>query len=383
MTPSDLRKQNLVIDETCTVRGKLVAQNADIADTTIQTTAFSAPTIQTQTLQAQNIVANGSSIPTPDFLFTQTPNSIMATNIPEFTTNGSAEIKSVLNTAATSVGALDYLFMSGSDGNQTISTTQSLVRDTYFDTLTITPTGILNPNGFVVFCKTALINHGSVLLVGSDGGAGAGGIGGAFGVAAPNGTVFGGSTGASGGNTNVNGFNMTTSQVFGGLGGTGGSSDTKIGGTSTATTVRYFNAPTPIRHLALFPEIFRLLVAVTGTNMLGFIPGLGGGGGAGGSLGAGGGGGASGGLIVICAKTVSGTGTIDVRGGAGGNGQVPTGGGGGGGGGGVVYVMARNNLLNLSQILISGGAGGVGGGAGGQDGAVGNPGLYQNNVVPA
>lgn len=379
MIQSDLRKTNLVVDDTCTVRGKLVATNADIANTKIRTTTFSAPSVTTQTLQTQNIVINGTTTPTADFLFINTPSSIVANQIPEFTTNGSAEVKSVANTS-TSSGSLDYLFMNGSDGNQTISTSQSMIRDMYFDTLTITSTGILDPSGFVIFCKTALINNGVIQRLANNGSPGSGGIGGVFANGATNGTVFGGLGSTSGGNTNTNGGSTSTSQLFGGLGGSGGNSDTKTGGTSTAVTTRYFNAPTPIRQLALFGEIFRLLTVTT--NMLGFIPGLGGGSGAGGSAGAGGSGGAGGNLIVIVSKSVSGSGTFEAKGGNGGNGET-TAGGGGGGGGGVVYIMSRNNTILSSQVLVSGGIAGTGGGSGGLNGVNGNIGLYQTVFVPS
>ncbi len=379
MVPSDLRKTNFVVDDVCTVRGKLIVKTADILQTTIHANTFAAPSIQTQTLETKNISIDGHLLPTPDFLFTNAPQSILASQIPEFVSSGSAEVKAVANTTTTSSSPLDYFFMSGRDGNQTITSSQTMTRDTYFDTLTIDATGSLDPAGFCIFCKTALINNGVIHRPTNNGGAGAGGIGGLFGDGQTNGTIFGGLGGANGGNTNVNGGSTATTQVFGGVGGTGGNSDTKTGGTSTASVVRYLNAPTPIRHLALFPEIFRSLTLIT--NMLGFIPSLGGGGGAGGSAGAGGGGGSGGGEIVIVAKTISGTGTFDVRGGAGGAGQTSAGGG-GGGGGGVIYVMARNNTVSTSQFLVSGGLGGAGG-AGGQNGVNGFDGLYQNNVVPS
>lgn len=380
MVPSDLRKTNFVVDDTCTVRGKLVSTNAELANTKIQARTFTTPTIETQTLQTQNLIVNGVVTPSPDALFSDNVSSIVANQIAEFTTNASTEVKSINDTGSTSSGALDFFFMTGTDGNQTISSSQTMTRDMYFDTLTVTSTGILDPAGFMIFCKTALVNNGIIRRLPNDGGNGAGGIGGSSGSGQADGTYFGAQGGASGGNTNVNGGNAATTQAFGGLGGSGGNSDTKTGGTSTATLTRYFNASTVIRQLLLFPEIFRLRTP-TGSNMLGFIPGLGGGGGAGGSLGAGGGGGGGGGEIAIVAKSISGTGTIEVKGGNGGTGQTSAGGG-GGGGGGVVYIISRNNMISSSQVNVSGGTGGAGG-VGGQNGENGHVGLYQNNVVPA
>ncbi len=86
-------------------------------------------------------------------------------------------------------------------------------------------------------------------------------------------------------------------------------------------------------------------------------------------------GGAGGGIVMIRATAVTGTGTIDARGAAGGAGITTSGvetGGGGGGAGGTVVLAGPTSAAGLS-VLAGGGAGGtsaatIGGGAGGGGG---------------
>jgi collagen type VII alpha len=90
------------------------------------------------------------------------------------------------------------LFGDGQDGTVTIATDTIMLRDMYWDTLTVNAGVTLFTNGFRVFARTLLTNNGTIANFGSDGqaatptnpaGVGLGGTG------APAGSVFGGGNG--------------------------------------------------------------------------------------------------------------------------------------------------------------------------------------------
>ncbi len=111
--------------------------------------------------------------------------------------------------------------------------------------------------------------------------------------------------------------------------------------------------------------------AYANPQLLPLVGGSGGGGGtmlaSAGQVTAGGGGGGGGAILLASSGTITVTGTIAARGGAGGN--AGTGGAGGGGSGGAVRLVATT-LAGSGSILATGGAGGVGGGGAGGTGRI-------------
>jgi hypothetical protein len=269
------------------------------------------------------------------------------------------------------------LYGDGSDGNVTIAAgTTTLTKDMLYDTLTIQTGGTLNPGGFRVLARTAIVMQGTG-KISRRGNAGADGLqttGGAGGVGLPANSLVssaagGGGTAAAGTNgVSVSGTAPGNTQT-GGAGGAGGSGAGGTGGTSTPV-----NASVGGLDLA----IWAISVLTQGIGTLSGAPGGGGGGGAsnGGGNGAiGGGGGGGGQYVVVCAPTFAGgNGTIESNGGAGGNCNTPTiglGGGGGGGVGGDLNVVCGDGVF--PTLDSSGGVGGTGknGGGNGTNGGAG------------
>lgn len=255
------------------------------------------------------------------------------------------------------------IFGDGSDGAGSISGgTTTLTKDTYYDTLTIGATGVLDAAGYRIFCKTSL-NVDSGGYIHNNGGAASGGLAGAAGVAL---TIGGGGGGASGGSFGgSNGTGVTN--ALGGAGGAGGAGN---GGGMAAGTGGTVNAPAAnggsFRTLPF--ALLGATVSVTGGATPTWIAVQGGaGGGSGGGDGANnsGGGGGGGGVLVVACKTMTlaGTGAIRANGGAGGAGAAGNAGGGGGGGGGLVFAI-YNSKAGAGTITASGGAAGAGTGTG-------------------
>ncbi len=323
----------------------------------------------------------------------------------------------VISSAASTTAVADshdaLLFGDGSDGNVTITSgTTTLVRDMFYNNLTISGTGSLNPAGFRVFVLGTLdlsnAPASAIARVGTVGNSSTafGHVAGAT-VSALGAESAGGScSGLAGGNGDdvtylgVPSASPTSLSPFGGAGiggrgGSGGSPTTgAIGGTVSASGTR-FRCRQPLGNLL---KGGTLLNAVN-------IGGSGGGGGDGSvanGAGAGGGSaGAGGGVLSICARTIArGVSTtasaISVKGGAGGSsgntGDGLTddrcGGGGGGGGPGGWLVLLYRTLTGATAtncLDASGGAGGSGGtnisgfgfgGSGGQGGGGGTITLY-------
>ena len=292
-------------------------------------------------------------------------------------TNGSGSI-TIASTGSTN--NLQYAWGDCSDGNATISSgTTTLTRDMFYNSLTLSGTGVLNTAGYRVYvCSTldisaaqsgAIIrngNNGSGLTAGAAlttnylGGSGAGGAGGNGGV---------GSAGSAGGNgggvTNV----------------AGSSGDGNAGGAGASNA--FSGVPYPTLPAGL---------SIANSGVINYPTGGAGGGGGGGATsggaGAGGGGGGSGGgVMVIAANTIargtnSNTSIIQVKGGNGaaGGGSAANGGGGGAGGGGGWFILTYQQLTGstiTNAIDLSGGTGGNGGAgttAGGNGGAAGDSG---------
>lgn len=385
MVPSDLRKSNLLVDDTLLVRGKLVADDSEFRNITMHSGTLQFQHVETQTLNANELIVSGtststSSTTTPtnaNLLFIDNPASIVAGHIPEFVANGSAEVKSVPKSSIIS-STLSYFFGDGSDGNVTISGgTTTLTRDMYYDTLTIDPTGVLIPAGYVIFCKTACVNNGLIHMNGVDGANGVGAVGGAGGTSATStGGLVSGQTGGVGANSTLSAAPISVNNtLLGGQGGAGGNNGPRFGAGSKFFT-NYVNKQTFLENIACLPFLFRVNTPVG--ILLGGIPGGGGGGGAGSATGGGGGGGAGGGWIMVIAREISGIGRFESKGGNGGAG-VASAGRGGGGGGGVVYFISVSNQISLLQIIVTPGIGSTLNFP--TEALNGEPGVYQNHIL--
>lgn len=282
----------------------------------------------------------------------------------------------------------------GSDGDLSISAgTTNLVRDMYYNSVTISGSAILNTNGFIIFCRNGFIKTGATSVVqnnGAVGGNGSGQTAGVPGAAAPGITVGAGQVGAAGGlggtNSAIGAVGVPAPVVTGygsggGNGGQGGQNAAAavgaVGGTSGAYTY--------------YPErIVRVDHTYNNAYKMAGQGGSGGGGGRSSGLalaGGGGAGGSGGGVVIIFCKTFSDTSTLGIsatggKGGNGGNAPSGTGGGGGGaggGGGGFIFIVGLD--VTIGVMTVTGGAlgtggTGIGGGATGANGVAGSTGHY-------
>ena len=273
----------------------------------------------------------------------------------------------------------DMEFGSGKDGDATISSTTTLVRDMHYRNLVVNSGVTLNTANHRIYATGTITINGTIACnacaIPGWFSAGQGGIG----VWILSGTSyipqsgkpgdsvrysFGGNGGAGGG-----GFADTGSYLHNVAGGAGGTA-TRLGGfwnqsSIQLTDTQYISAAT-------------MLYAATG--------GAGGGGGAPGGFQqasyrlSGGKGGAGGGVVMLIAPTIVLNGSITAIGGSGGNGEVlevsgdryGSGGGGGGGGGGIILVYKTKSGSGTTNV--SGGAGGVGY----RNGTAGSPGTVIN-----
>lgn len=285
----------------------------------------------------------------------------------------------------------NYTFGDGSDGDVTITGgTTTLIRDMYYNNLTVSSTGLLATDGFRIYVKGTVSGSGTIY--------------------APTGTA---GSGVTGGAANGTGALKTTAGVNGaaavagvgggaGSAGTGGSlgSDGTLGGAGGQAT-NPGGSPgavgtivTNSSKLVSCDGIINIIAFTkTGTIIIQRSCGGSGGGQGGGTGvtptgGAGGGSGASGGIIWLAANTWSGTFVLQALGGAGGDGGNGTsgggaaggGGGGAGGNGGLSMVIYGTKTWTGSYYLL-GGKGGNGGnpinaGSVGVNGSNGNVGTY-------
>ena len=331
--------------------------------------------------------------------------------------------------------ALSPFFGDGSDGDLIMSANETLTEDKYYNDVVVNSGYTLNTNGYRLFVKGTLINHGTITPGQTNGGAGgdggapgagaagaagsgspvgyfpastdgvvgkAGGAGGAGGGAGANGVVGGngnagvgptlvanaGKNSGAGGDSGEDGGGHPGAPNTGGAGATGG---------ATGVAASYI----PKNLTECIPLIdFGNLAALTKYSA-GGGSGASGGSGAGGpsdsgSCNGGGGGGsggsgAHGGIMLIAASVIKNTssGVITCAGGGGGNGgnggnasgsAGNAGGGGGGaagaGGNGGVLVLAYRSLTNNGSILVTSGSGGSAGtgGSGFNSGTAGTAG---------
>ena len=252
-------------------------------------------------------------------------------------------------------------FGTGSDGDVTIAVDTTLVRDMYYNSLTVNLGATLFTGGFRIHCLGDMNIIGKIDRSGNDatgtaataalvaGTTGASGVGGAGGTAA--GTAGGAVTNAAGGSGGAGGL---------GSGGAGGALGSATVPTAALGGIEVLNS-------ARQASVAQVISGV-------IMSGGGGGGGGGGDGTAGGAGGSGGGVIVICARNLFGSGRLQVHGG---NGFQPTAGnrgGGGGGGGGAIVLLTENDTTATSLVidLVGGtGASGFGTGAPGANGSNG------------
>jgi hypothetical protein len=244
------------------------------------------------------------------------------------------------------------VFPAATDGNATISSDTTLVKDMYYDTLTIDVGATLFTNGFRVFARTAIICNGSIDRSGNN----ATGTGTT--AALPAGTLSGGTTGGAGG-TAAGTAGGASATSLGGAGGNGGLGSSGAGGAGGANTLNTAAAGgTEAFQIYDNARNGRNIATTQITNG----SGAGGGGGDGTAGGAGGGGG---GQIVLVSPSVTGTGTIRAKGGDGFAPVAGNRGGGGGGGGGVIAICSENDVTATSlTVNVAGGVGASGSGTG-------------------
>lgn len=238
------------------------------------------------------------------------------------------------------------------DGDVTISSDTTLVRDMYYNNLVIDLGATLFVNGFRIFAQSIICN-GTIDRSGNNA------VGTAATTALSAGTLSAGTAGGAGGTAagSAGGASATSLGGAGGAGGTGSAGAGGAGGTNTLNTAA----------LGGVEVCYGVDRAREGRNIASasITTGSGGGGGGGDGV-AGGAGGGGGGFIVILARSITGTGTIRAKGG---DGFTPiTGGnkaGGGGGGGGVICTISENDVTATSLIFnVSGGLGASGTGTG-------------------
>ena len=255
-------------------------------------------------------------------------------------------------------------FCNGSDGIQTLTVDTTLVRDMYYDTLTINPTVTLFAAGFRVSVLNTLTNNGTINRSGNAATTNTGAVG------LVAGTTGIGGTGGSGGGAAAGAAGAGTTSSIGTAGGAGGTGSGGAGGAAGAVTV-------PTAALGGVEQMNAVRTASIARDLAGTVLNGGsgaGGGGGGGAAGSGGGGGAGGGVLVIAAQTLMGNGIIEAHGGNGANAVLANGGGGGGGGGGVIAVITSNDTTATSLTFqVFGGTGGAGNGVG-TNGATGSAG---------
>jgi hypothetical protein len=271
------------------------------------------------------------------------------------------------------------------------SSIYTLARDIFADSMTVDVGVTIKPAGFRIFVLNTLTNNGNIQANGGDGGAGAAGAGGTAGTAAfvakalgggvagvaGASPTSGGSAGLAPASTHLGGVSGTVGPgANGGVlqGGGGGQNNAGTAGASVTTL------PTPsVNNGDHFRDITNALTGRNTPRSTILSTGSSGAGGRGASaVGAGGSGGsgASGGTIVIVARIIAGSGTIQCKGGIGGAGNGNAGGS-GGGSGGVVAIITDSPAPIANAVSVAGGVGGAAGGGGTSTaGGNGGSGLY-------
>jgi len=254
----------------------------------------------------------------------------------------------------------------GADSDVIYSSDFTLVRDMYYNSVTINTGVTLFTGGFRIFSLNGIVNNGTIDRSGTVA------AGNAAGAALVAGSLGGSSAGGAGGGAAAGIVGVAAANSAGGSGGAGGtgnSGGTAGGGSGVAT------APTAaLGGVEALNSIRQGTVIQTLSGVV--MSGGGGGGGGGGSTVAAsaGGGGSGAGTMVLAGRTITGTGVIRANGGAGAGGVLVNGGGGGGGGGGTIVTISETDTIATSLTFqVNGGAAGGGNGTGvsGNTGSVG------------
>jgi len=266
-------------------------------------------------------------------------------------------------------GVMSGMYGTGFDGDLTVSAPYTLARESYYNNLTISGTGSINPGGYRLFVKGILtINSGCSI---NDDGYNASGTAG--GLAISSRTYLGGasSVGATGitiaGNGNASSVPTFTTAPYNNngispIGGAGGNCGVRTGGAAGTFS--------PILGQSFATSLFIGRITVGGFATTLSYPWAGGGSGGGGAneTGAGassGGGGSGGGIVWIAANNIINNGRISANGGNGANASGTGGAGGGGGGsGGSVVIFTNTVVSSLGNIQVNPGIGGTGIGTG-------------------
>lgn len=263
------------------------------------------------------------------------------------------------------------------DGSTTIlgmvpsSNVYTLTRDFYFEAPVINNGVTIKEAGFVFLARGNVTLNGVIERNGNNAVNSSSGLVGAAGAALTGGRLPGSAGGASGVNANVAGQaaggQTGTPQGYNTAGGAGGAGQGGAGGAGGTNT----------EAIAVSNGWRQAHCALQGRTMIYSAFSIGGGGGSGGgnSGSPSGSGGGSGGWCSVAAKSFSGTGSIQAKGGNGGNAFAGGGnaGGGGGGKGGIIAVVWVTGAQ--PTCTVTGGTGGTGvgtgvGGSAGTDGLV-------------
>lgn len=287
-------------------------------------------------------------------------------------------------TAIAALGTVDFaIFGDGSDGTHTFdgsavilgmtpsANTYTLTRDIFCSGCTI-DSGVSITGPYRVFDNGTLVLNGKIHRNGATGGTptacatvSAGTLAGQLA-----GGVGGSTAGGAAGNGNAATVPFGCSTSVGGLcrGASGGAGASGAGATAGVTTIGAATLGTP--------RIFRLGMEGLNRSSVVWATASSGAGGRGDAANAraGGAGGCTGGYVVVSARTITGTGSVESVGGAGGSGQAGgnTGGGGGAAGGWIFIVIGSGSYPTTVNTGGAGGAAqgtGVAGGTGG-DGIV-------------
>lgn len=280
----------------------------------------------------------------------------------------------------------DAVYGDGSRGDATITGTETLSEDRFYNNLTITSTGVVVPSNYKIFVKGKLeIQTGGIIRANGNNASGAT-QGASVNIS---GTVRGfgrrGSSGLVATGANQAGpaasFAVANQPPLPGATSTAGFSGGAGGGATLAGGAG--NAGTSLALLGTVKNFYQMLrtgyLPDRSASMGNEISGGAGGGGGAVDAGAGtdfsGGGGGGGAVIVIFAKEIVNNGSIQAKGGTGGNASHATAkaGGGGGGAGGAIFLITRFPT-KTGTLDVSGGAGGSGAG-GGVTGTTGDTGL--------
>lgn len=247
----------------------------------------------------------------------------------------------------------------------------TLTRDIYPSSMTVNTDITIIGNDFKIVCKGTLTLSGTAKIHRNGNDA----VADVAGAASPNsGSLrYQGPVGATGDIGNgANGNNC--SAAYGGSGGNGGDGTATTGGTGGVATI-----PGPeFGGLQIFNWIPYALISLVNYNSWASNScGASGAAGGGNGVQKGGGGGGPAACVMICAKIITGTGTIQAKGGDGGDGDILGCGGGGAAGGGLIILVTSEAIPNTITLDVSGGVGGAGTGIGvdGSDGSPGN--IYQ------